>query len=200
MPFYGFRIFAHHSMHKAMRRKLLFTQYYNYVCLALCVVAPFIALQSASSAELVIQDVSGIPRSLTEVGEAGQIEFQVAAANGAAAEGAEITLTNTLTGEVLKAASSQGIVTFQGVAPGVWTVASSTAGITFTNVTVIPAALAASGIAASGSGLAIAGGSGITAGTAATGAVALAGVGGATALASNELGDDSNDNELSPFD
>lgn len=171
----------------------------NHVLILICLASSLI-FPRAYAAELAIQDISGVTRSLTEISEAGQIEFHVLAANGAAAEGAEITLTNTLSGEVLKMASSQGIATFSGVTPGVWTVASTTAGITFTNITVIPTTLAAAGLAGSGTGLALAGGGGLTAGTVATGAGALAAIGGATAIAASEL-DNSNDenNDLSPF-
>ncbi len=173
----------------------------NHVLLFLAFLITFPA-SLTQAAEIAIQDVSGVTRSLSQVESLGNIEFQVATANGLAAEGAEVTLTNALSGEVIKTVSTQGLAAFQNVAPRLWTVASATPGITITNISVLSSTLAAGAAAGSTAGLGglAAGGSGIAAGSVATGGLALAGVAGATTLAVQEVDDSSNDPELSAFD
>jgi hypothetical protein len=143
-------------------------------------------LIAKGASELTIQDTSGFTRASSEIEETGQIEFSLIDAAGSPAEGVEVTLTNTATGETLTAASINGNVTFDGISPGVWTVSTTAQGVTFTNVTVLNA-MAVGGLAGSGIG---------------TGAVLLgstgAAVGGAAIVHNISDGDSSDDAPLSP--
>lgn len=88
----------------------------------------------AESGTLVITDSSGVERARTDVEETAKIEFSLTDSSGAPAQGAEITLTNALTKDVISTTSVDGVAAFEGVAPGSWTVASITPGITFTDI------------------------------------------------------------------
>ncbi|MBX7143241.1 MAG: hypothetical protein K1X79_02205 [Oligoflexia bacterium] len=130
----------------------------------------FVALISASSAfaateEVTIQDTSGFTRAASAVDGTGSVEFAVVDASGAAASGAVVTLTNAATGEVLTATAANGLVAFPAVGPGVWTVATTASGITFTSATVATAAAAtaAGGLGAAATGAAVVGGGGAAA-------------------------------------
>ncbi len=94
--------------------------------------------QAFAQTDLTIQDTSGFTRSVADVGTSGKVEFVIADASAAPADGVEITLTNSSTHEVITARSVNGVVTFDNVAPGVWTVSTTTVGITFTSVTIVP--------------------------------------------------------------
>ncbi|MCB0311475.1 MAG: carboxypeptidase regulatory-like domain-containing protein [Bdellovibrionales bacterium] len=134
------------------------------------------------SSEISVLDSAGFTRAASEVEGLGDVEFNLLDAAGNPASGAEVTLTNTTTGEVLHAVSIEGSAVFEGVSPGVWTVTSTASGVTFTNVTITTATAA---LAAGGAAI---GGGTLLAGTAATGGVIAGGV----ALA------DDDDNPLSP--
>lgn len=136
----------------------------------------------AQDSEILIKDTAGITRAASQVDGSGVVQFGVETASGAAADGIEVTLTNIATGETMIATAANGTVAFEAVAPGAWTVASTTAGATFTNVTI-------------GSMVAIAGVGGITAGTLGLGALA---VGGTTAVAISATDDSSSSSPLSP--
>lgn len=151
--------------------------------LLVCLLSTGIAL--AESKEVVIQDSSGIERARGELDEVGKIEFSLTDASGAPAQGAEITLTNSISGEIISTQSVDGIAAFQGVAPGSWTVASVTPGITFTEIQV-----GAVSALAAGGGLGA-----LSATTVAGGAVA---VGGATVGISAATNSSSNNDPLSP--
>lgn len=142
----------------------------------------------AEVGDIVIQDTGGATRNTTSVEDFGKVEFTLTDAGGTPAEGAQITLTNTLSGETLTAMSVNGVATFENVAPGVWTVASSSSSITFTGVVVTSSALAGTAVAGIAAAPILVGGG--IAGTAATG-IALA--------ASNSDDNDSDDTPLSPF-
>ncbi len=123
-----------------------------------------IALQSAYAVpggEITIEDTSHIARASTAVDDYGKVEFALTDGTGAAAEGVPVTLTNTVTGEVLTATSFNGAAVFESVTPGVWTVATSAPGITFSNIAISTmtavAAGGAAGVSAAGLGLAAVG-------------------------------------------
>lgn len=120
----------------------------------------------ASAATVSVFDTSGQLRAESEAGEANSaVQFSVSAADGAPADAIEVILTNQQTGEAITAISSNGSIVFESVAPGSWTVSTSAAGITFSNVSIVPAMMAG---AVSGIGLG-------------TGVAAVAGVGAVTA-------------------
>jgi len=133
----------------------------------------------AHSDELTIQDSSGFTRAAEDVQGSARVEFNVAGDTGAPASDVEVTLTSS-TGEVIRAVANNGIVIFDSVAPGTWTVATNAPGIIFTNVAIT------GGVVAAG-----------TAGGLALGAAAL-GVGGGTLaiIAAND--DDDEGDEMSP--
>lgn len=139
-----------------------------------------VRLPSSFAADLTIQDTSGFSRAAAEVDGPGSVEFSVVTEGGALAEGVPVTLSNAATGQILTATASNGIVTFQGVTPGVWTVATTAPGVTFTNVA-IASAIAAGGVGATG---------------ALVPALAIGGAGAGAAVAVSN--DDNNDEEISP--
>jgi hypothetical protein len=93
---------------------------------------------SAAQTEVTIQDTSGFVRAVGDVGTSGKVEFALINDQSQPAEDVEVKLTNTATGQVVTGRSVNGIVVFQNLAPGIWTVSTSTPGITFTNVAVVP--------------------------------------------------------------
>ncbi len=152
---------------------------------------PALSFAADKTPEIIIQDTSGFTRASAEVDELGAVEFSVVDANNIPADGAEIVLTNAETGEAFTRVSVAGNVVFDGIEPGVWTVASSTGGITFTNVGISSGAayLASTGAALAAGG----GGSAIGGGTAAA-ALGVAAVGGtAVAIGSSTSDDDDGD-------
>lgn len=149
--------------------------------------SPLVAL--GQPGELTIKDTSGFTRAVSKVEGTGIVEFELVDTAGAPAEGIEVTLTNTATGQTLTSSAVNGTATFHGVQSGVWTVASSTTQVTFTNIAI-----------GSGAVVAAAGG-GMVAGSIAPIAAGTAVVGGATAIAVNRSGSSSGDDEgevLSP--
>ena len=148
----------------------------------------FLPAARAEVGDIVIQDTGGLTRNTTSVEDFGKIEFSLADAAGVPAEGAEISLTNSLTGEVLTTVSSNGLATFEAVAPGVWTVASASPTVTFTGVIVTSSALA---------GTAVAGAAGLAPLVIGGGAAAAATTG--IAVAASDDGSDSDEDPLSPF-
>ncbi len=123
---------------------------FRYLLLALLVALSSTQPHAALAEDIVIQDSSGVPRGTSSVDGLGRVDFAVVDAGGTPAEGAVVTLTNTVTGETLTSTSTAGAVGFENVGAGTWTVASSTPGLTFTNVTI----LAVSAGAAAGTGIA----------------------------------------------
>ncbi len=106
-------------------------------------------VSAVSADEITIQDTSGFTRASSNVDGKGKVEFSVAALGGSAADGIPVTLTNAATGEILTGTSANGLVAFEGISGGVWTVSTSAQGITFTNVMIIGAATGG-GIAGAG--------------------------------------------------
>jgi hypothetical protein len=139
-----------------------------------CASVPTIALGD----NLTIQDSSGFTRAQEEIKSSAKVEFNVTGPNGEPASNVEVTLT-TASGEVIRAVATNGVVVFDAVAPGTWTVATAAQGITFTNVAIT------GGVVAAG-----------TVGGLALGAAAL-GVGGGT-IAIVAASNDDDDNEMSP--
>lgn len=144
------------------------------------------AVQSGD--EVVIKDTLGVTRASADVGELAKVEFSLVDAAGKAADGVEVILTNATTGETVTITSANGAAVFEGVAPGVWTVASPTAGVTFTSVTVQSMA----------AGLAIGGAAGISTATLVTGGAAAAVAGGTVAIAENNSSGGGSSTPVSP--
>jgi hypothetical protein len=147
---------------------------------ALATSSACVLVSPVHAAEVTIQDTSGFTRAVSEVQGSGSVQFDLVGSGGAAADGVPVTLTNSATGEVLTATSVNGVVVFDGVTPGVWTVATTSPGVTFTSVSVLGA---------------VGTGGGITAG-ALIPAVAVGGAGAAAAIAISNDSDDNN--EMSP--
>ncbi len=146
--------------------------------------------------EIIVKDTAGYTRAVSPVEEFGSVEFSLVSNTGAPADGVEVLLTNTTTGESLSAVSANGTVVFEGIETGTWTVASTVPDVTFTSVQInSAAALGGAGLAA-GSG-ALGGLGGASAAAVGVGAV------GAGAIAISEANGDSNakrpDSPLSPF-
>ena len=147
--------------------------------------------------DITIKDTAGYTRASSTIGQQSDIQFDVIDSSGAPADGVVITLTDSA-GTELTATAVGGVVIFEGVGAGIYTVASAVPGITFTNVTIaegLAAALAASSGVAAGSAALTSGLSSAAIGTAAAG-VAVAG---AATVAITEASDDSDDGKpLSP--
>ncbi|MCB0347175.1 MAG: carboxypeptidase regulatory-like domain-containing protein [Bdellovibrionales bacterium] len=153
------------------------------ITLSLLLLAATVPLHSAfaQEADLLVKDTGGFTRASSSVEGSGSVEFTLVDAAGSPAEGVEVTLTNSLSGETLTAISSNGTVVFEGVAPGTWTVASTASGVTFTNVAITSTALAA--------------GAGLGASSALIAASSITVVGAGSAIAASESDDG---NPLSP--
>lgn len=121
-----------------MRHIILFTS--TFLLAALCAI-PAAALDQ----QIIIQDSSGVPRSTSLVDGLGRVDFALVDEAGNPVDGAVVTLTNAATGETLSASTRLGLVTFDNIAPGTWTVASTTPGVTFTNVSILAVSAGAAG-------------------------------------------------------
>ncbi len=108
-----------------------------------------LAPAAAVAEDLTIQDTGGFTRAASQIDGNSKVEFDLIDSLGNAPDGVPVTLTNAATGEVLTASSSSGAASFQGVTPGVWTVSTTSAGVTFTNVTVASAIATGSSLGSS---------------------------------------------------
>ena len=135
----------------------------------------------ALAEDLVIQDTGGFTRAASEIDKSGMVEFNLVNASGAAADGVEVTLVNSATGLSMKATAVNGLVSFSDVAPGVWTVSTAEAGVTFTSASIV------GGVAA-----------GVGAVSATTAAAVVAGGGAATAIGIDAANNSNSGDELSP--
>jgi len=108
---------------------------------ALLIAIPVLASAEIPS-ELTIKDTSGIVRNVTQTEDPMRVEFHVLDASNQPADGAEITLKNEAGGVTLTAVSAAGVVAFESVAPGTWTVASLSPSITFTDIVISAAGTA----------------------------------------------------------
>ena len=150
----------------SLKRRSPLTRYITalaFAAFSLMAAAPTILRADAT---VTIQDTSGFTRAVSDVETTGKVEFTLVDTQGAAANGVPVTLTNTATSQTLTVTATQGTATFEGLAPGIWTVSTTAPGITFTNVAVVNA-VAAAGIAGAGigTGALIAGGTAAAAGT-----------------------------------
>ncbi|MEZ4754592.1 MAG: hypothetical protein R3A13_09865 [Bdellovibrionota bacterium] len=155
---------------------------FSYLLLSAIFGIIFISSPAFAQEELVVKDTGGFTRASSAVDGAGSVEFSLVNEAGLAADGVEVTLTNAATGETLTGVAANGTVVFEGVTPGVWTVASTAPGVTFTSVTVISTA-------------AVVGGAGL--GTAAAIGIGGTAIGG-TAIAVNEANNSNNNDPISP--
>lgn len=146
-----------------------------------------------AESEVVIQDTAGNVRAQSTLDENGQVEVELTDDTGAPIDGAELTLTNTVTGEVITDISAAGLVVFTNVTPGVWVVASTNAAVVISTVSVgTIAAVGAVGAAGAAGGIGL--------GSVGTGAVAAAAVaGGSVAVANANDSSNSDTPPLSPF-
>ncbi|WKZ56958.1 MAG: hypothetical protein QY326_09515 [Bdellovibrionota bacterium] len=145
----------------------------------------------ALSDEISIRDTSGTVRSVAEVADGGNVEFTLTDAHGKPADGVAVTLTDE-SGDSDDEIAVGGLVLFEGLSPGIYTVSTTAPGITFTNIAISSTALVAGGTLGAG---AAASGAGLSAGAIGVGgAVVAAGAAGAIAVSD----DDSDDPALSP--
>lgn len=154
-------------------------------------------LSAAAQEEITIQDTQGFTRAVSEVDRSGDVSFDLINRDGVPPDGVEVTLANAATGETLTAVSASGAVVFHSISPGVWTVATTVPGITFTNAAVTAAG--AMGAAAGGTAAAV-GLGGFGGAAAGTTAVVVGGgvvAAGATAIAVANA-DDDDDDPISP--
>lgn len=158
-----------------------------YLCSAL-VFSLLISGHEVRAAELIIRDAGGVTRAAGAVSQTASVEFTVTTRQGAPAEGEEIALTNTDTGDALSTLTSGGTARFEGVAPGTWTVTSLSDQVVFNGVTVLDETAAAFG-GSTGLGLGLSGTGATAAGVGAAaigvGAAAASGGGGSSLSASN---------------
>lgn len=107
-------------------------------------------------AQLLITDCHGFTRALHTVksGELNTVKIAVSNSGGAPLNGAQVTLTNSVTGETITAASQNGFATFQSVAPGSFSVSTTAANATIGTVSVsgagVSTAAAAGAVGAAG--------------------------------------------------
>lgn len=141
------------------------------------------APRSLFADELSVKDTAGFTRAAAQVEANGRVQFTIVNEGGAPVDDVEVSLTNPQTGEVLRAKSVAGIVSFESVPAGVWTVATAAPGITFTDVSIITETAVLAGMGETG----VVGGGIVLGGT--TAAIL------ASALISNE---DDSDDVLSP--
>jgi hypothetical protein len=155
------------------------------IALAVASMAAPIARAHAELGDVTIQDVNGFTRAVAQVDGTGKVEFTVNDSNGEALDGAVIILSNSATGETLTSTSVGGIVTFDSVTPGIWTVTSESSGVTFASAIITGAAV-----------------SGFGASTAAATAYTVGGVGAVgagTAIAIDHAGGNHRDEEPPPL-
>lgn len=150
--------------------------------------APFAAL---AADDLTIMDTSGIARKVEQVDGVSTVRFNVDVPDGYQGTPTVALLANGSSTPIVVPVVG-GVAEFSGLAPGVYTVSSEVAGLTFGEIAVETAALTATGAGAgAGAGLAI----GSTAGTIA----GVGALGGAIAVGASQANDDDNDDPVSPF-
>ncbi|MCO6429587.1 MAG: carboxypeptidase regulatory-like domain-containing protein [Deltaproteobacteria bacterium] len=122
---------------------------------------------SALAQSIIIQDCNGFTRGVKSADPSGanKVEVSVSDAGGAPADGSQVTLTNSVTGESITTVAQNGVAVFENVAPGMFTVTTASDALV---VGTIGVGSMGAGIAAS-TGAAIVGGGAI----AGTGAVAV---------------------------
>lgn len=164
--------------------------------------------------QLIIEDTSGVTRAIAEISDKGNVAFSITDKKGVELDNIEILLTNSQSGDTKSVLSKNGLVEFQNLTPGTWTVASTVDGVTFTNVTITAGAgtiggagalagnAAGIGILTGGDGVA-ASGAGIagrigTAKMIAAGAAATGGIAAASEIQKEIRNDTKTDNPLSP--
>ena len=115
------------------------------------------AASDSNSTDVTIEDTGGTVRASGSVIDGkSAIEFRLQDAQGAPADGVEVTLTNKLDQSLVSSATSTGgSVVFADVGPGAWVVATQDPSITFMDVMFLsdPAALGAGASAAAAGGL-----------------------------------------------
>lgn len=137
---------------------------YLLILLLYCLLFPITLWSQA----LLITDCQGFTRAVQSLnpGSLGKVNINVADALGNPADGIEVTLTNSATGEVTTAVSQNGIASFSNVTAGSFSVGSSTAGTAIGSVTVGTmgvGTVAASGVVAATG--AVGGGAAVTVGS-----------------------------------
>ena len=133
----------------------------SHILSALLGVVAAVSAPWACADSLTVQDTSGFTRAAEDVSGPSKVEFNLTDSSGAPAEGVPVTLSSP-SGEVLSATAVAGTAIFDAVGPGLWTVATASQGVVFTNVAVtggIVAAGTSTGVAAGAAALAVGGGS-----------------------------------------
>lgn len=105
-----------------------------------CAVVLFVLVPGISFAQLMITDCNGFTRALHRVdpGSLNNVDITVSDALGNPAEGVEVTLTNSATGETVTAVSQNGVASFNNLAAGSFSMSSPAAGATVGAVSVAP--------------------------------------------------------------
>lgn len=123
-------------------------------------------LPVAAQAQLVITDCFGFTRAIQNVdpGSLSNVQVNVSDAFGSPLNGAEMTLTNSVTGEISTAVVQNGVASFPGVAPGTFSVTTAATGASVGSVSI---SAASAGIIAAGTatavGAGVLGGAGVAA-------------------------------------
>lgn len=119
-----------------------------------------IALSGAHAQSLTIKDTSGEARFVGELSDLGTIEMEVSL-SGQPAHGTEVYLQNEGTGETVRAVTENGIVRFEGLTAGSWTVSSADPALVFSSISVV-SGTAVAGIAIGSVPAIVIGGAAIT--------------------------------------
>lgn len=121
-------------------------------CISLISFLSSLWLNTAHGVDIKILDCDGVTRASKSIDglEKQDIELKVQDAAGQPADGTQVSLTNTETGQVVSVTSKQGVATFPELNAGTWVASSSASGVTLTGVsiaTAIPMTVAAGAIA-----------------------------------------------------
>ncbi|RMG41870.1 MAG: hypothetical protein D6719_07670, partial [Candidatus Dadabacteria bacterium] len=105
--------------------------------LALLLLA-YLFMPVAVCAQLVITDCQGFTRAVQSVepGQLSNVEINVTDALGNPADGIQVQLTNSATGEVTTAVAKNGVATFENLSSGTFSVSSSATGASIGSVSV----------------------------------------------------------------
>ncbi len=107
------------------------------------VLTAIMALPQLAHAQLVVTDCYGFTRAVQNVdaGSLSNVEVSVNDALGNPLNGTEVTLTNSVTGEITTVVSQNGVATFSNIAPGTFSVSTAATGASVGTVSVATASV-----------------------------------------------------------
>lgn len=113
-----------------------------------------------AAANITIVDAAGVTRAQYEGAANSSITLNINDAGGVPADGATVTLTNTVTNEKLTAVTERGVAKFPKVGVGTWTLSTEQAGLVLASASFLPvgSALGGAALAVGGIGAIIVGG------------------------------------------